>query len=547
VFIPVRLPYNAFDLSRSAREVTPPLARQVERKDALGEVASAPQFPPGLRDVGGELDRLLTRLAGTQGRRSRAEVELDRGQVERPSTVTSTGQLNSAQTSYEKVQLSFPGSTSVARLGGTFVGGGMTASATQLRFVIDGNATLGATASPLAFHITDQTGASLYSYSGNTRAGQTIEIGGDIGLSLTFGEGTLVSGQASSTKVFQRVPTSVDADATFGNVDPNLRPRFENGQQVSPGSFTVNGKTITVGADDSINSVLLRLEQEVPDVVAKVEDDLITLSSRGNSRRLIELAADTSGFLAATKLQGATPKPGFVRPEEERLWESQRFASVRDGSFSLGDKIITVDPLTDTLGSVLGRMNDAVPGLAAYYDKQAKRVVVRGGDDTELGDDSSGFLAALGLDGAGELPAREGMMLSPGAAARLERGAAGRQAELVDRTLSALAEGMDESASDSAAAAEEARAAGAKSAAARAKAAYGRDTDDSSEPQPVVFSRARLERAFASAGLGVGLAGLASGPAKPRASGANVLSAGFAATTSATQRGADGGADLSSG
>ncbi len=525
VYIPVRLPFNAFDLTRPAREVTPPV-RQVERKDVLADVRSAPQFPPGLRDVGDELDRLLTRLAGDQGRRSRADVELERGKLQRASSIASTGDMNPANTSFEKVYMTFAGGSSTAKIGGTFVGGGQTAGAKSLNIVIDADATLGADPSALAFHLTDHTGATLFSYSGNARAGQTISTGGDIGLDITFAEGTLAAGQSSGMQVFQLVPTEIDPRATFGNADPNLRPRFESGREVTAGSFTLNGKTITVSADDSIASVLQRIEEQVPELSASFKDDKLTIESRSYSRKPIEIGNDTSGFLAATKLEGATPKQGFVRPEDELLVESERFANVRAGSFQLGGKSISVDPLTDTLGSVLAQMNDAAPG-AVRYDEESKRMVLRAGDDTVLGEDSTGFLSALGLDGAGELGEREGMQLDPGVAARLQRGLDGWQAELVDQTISALSDSWNESAE-----AEAARAAEARSAATRAKAAYGRDAGPARDDAPVFTPApsARFERAFAASGLGAGLGG-----APPR--GLPGLSPGG---SSATQRGGDG-------
>src|SRR5207253_2323354 len=112
------------------------------------------------------------------------------------------------------------------------------------------------------------------------------------------------------------------------------------------------------------------------------------------------------------------------------LANSARFAAVTAGSFKIGDTSIAVDPQTDTLASVLARMNDAGQGsLVAYYDDGRDAVVVRGGEDaTTFGDDSSGFLSALGLSPGRtlSLAPRETILLDPGTAARLERATAGR-------------------------------------------------------------------------------------------------------------------------
>jgi hypothetical protein len=483
VFIPVRLPQNAFDLTRSTREMTPAFGKTTPTRDVQAGSTSTPFFPPSLRDIGGDLDRMLAGLAHSSQSQSQVPLGLDRSGGARASVLSSTAPLNAAVSSYQKVQLSFGSSTAVAQVSGTYKGTGAAARATALTVTLDSGGIMGSTGTGLAFHVADQTGATVFSYAGTAKAGQAISLGDDIGLALTFSQGSLVAGEAGRTGVSRTIATTVDANARFNDVDANARPRFEAGATVGAGSFSINGQTIAVNADDSVASVLQRINEQAPEIIASYEDETITLTTRDATRQAIVLGDDTSGFLAATKLQSAGTKVGFVADDQERLADLARFSAVKAGSFRLGDATITVDPASDTLASVLARMSSASGdgGVTAYYDDARDAVIVRGGEgETSLGDDSSGLLAALGLEPGRRvgLAPRETMSLPPGTAARLRLSAAGREATLVEQTLAgpafaAVAPVEDDQASASGP--------GALGSARKAKAAYGREVDDAGD------------------------------------------------------------------
>jgi hypothetical protein len=500
VFIPVRLPQNAYDLTRSTREMAPALAKAPAPRDGLTGTTSAPFVMPALRDIGGELDRMLAGLAPSAQSSSLGTLGLGRINLDRSSTLSSTAAINTAVSSYQKVQLAFGSSTAVAQVSGTYKGTGSASGANALTVALDSSSIMGNSASAIAFHVSDQNGTTLFSYAGNATAGQTIKLGDDIGLALTFSQGSLVAGQTGRTGVSRIVPTTVDASARFDDADVNARPRFDGGATVGAGSFTINGKTITVAGDDSIKSVLQRITEQAPDIIASYENETIKLTTRDSTREAIVLADDTSGFLAATKLAGAQTKLGFIAPAQERLASSARFAAVTAGSFKIGDTSIAVDPQADTLATVLARMNDAGQGrdgLVAYYDDGRDAVVVRGGEDaTTFGDDSSGFLSALGLSPGRtlSLAPRETILLDPGTAARLERATAGRQAELVEQTLAgpAFAGEAEDNDNGSSSGIGGTAAPGALGSARKAKAAYGREIADARDSKTVSDSLAGL-------------------------------------------------------
>jgi hypothetical protein len=157
--------------------------------------------------------------------------------------------------------------------------------------------------------------------------------------------------------------------------------------------------------NDTINSVLLRIAMSGTGVIGFVNDDRITLATLGSSEAPIVLGHDTSGFLAATKLAGAVSTIGNVRDDSAPLSRSSQFSTVIDGSFSVNGVAISVNRHTDSLTSILGRVNNSAAGVTATYDAEAD--VVRfapkvAGAPVSLDQDTSGFLRAIRMPtGAG--------------------------------------------------------------------------------------------------------------------------------------------------
>src|SRR5207253_11079066 len=147
--------------------------------------------------------------------------------------------------------------------------------------------------------------------------------------------------------------------ATFNNANTNLRPRFENNAQVTAGSFTINGTSITVNANDTINAVIARINASAAGVTAWLANDKITLTSNSASESNITLENDTSGFLSATKLAAATTVRGNIRDDQQALSQTTQFSSVSTGAFTINGVSISVNKDTDTLTTVINRINSS--------------------------------------------------------------------------------------------------------------------------------------------------------------------------------------------
>src|SRR5207249_2540027 len=81
-------------------------------------------------------------------------------------------------------------------------------------------------------------------------------------------------------------------------------PLFDTGMSVTAGSFTVDGVTISVAANDTINTVISKINAATTGVTATYDDtaQTVKLTANEESSTPVTVGNDTSGFLAAVKL-----------------------------------------------------------------------------------------------------------------------------------------------------------------------------------------------------------------------------------------------------
>ncbi len=311
-------------------------------------------------------------------------------------------EINTASKSYGSSNLTFTTGTSTATLSGSYLGSGAYAAATSLIVKFKANGTVSGTASNVHFAVLDQANHTLLDTTVSVKAGDKVAIGNESGLWISFSAGSVVNNATSSTTV-SNTKTDVDAAAVFNDSNLNSRPRFENGAQVTAGSFTVNGTSITVNANDSINSVLARINASAANVTASFANDRITIVNNGNSNPVI-LANDTSGFLAATKLSGPSTVKGNIRDDQQVLAKTTQFASVSTGSFVVDGQTININVNTDTVQSIVDKINASGARVTASYNSaQDKFNIVttyNTEDNVPVGTDTTGFLTAAKLSAA---------------------------------------------------------------------------------------------------------------------------------------------------
>ena len=168
---------------------------------------------------------------------------------------------------------------------------------------------------------------------------------------------------------------------------------------ITAGTFTLNGKQVTLGANDTLQTVFNSIAAATSNAVTASYDaatDKISLTSTDSSKPItLGGVGDTTNFLTAAQLTANTT--GSVT-------SAARLGGVHaQGAFSINGVIVNYNAGTDSLQNILARINNSTAGVSASYDSQNDRFVlankVSGDVGMALQDVNGNFLAATGLSG----------------------------------------------------------------------------------------------------------------------------------------------------
>ncbi len=187
------------------------------------------------------------------------------------------------------------------------------------------------------------------------------------------------------------------------------------GQAVSAGTFTVNGQQVSVALTDSLDTVFAAISTATDGDVTAAYDhttDKITLTSATTD---VTLGAvnDTSNFLRALKLGNngtgtvsSSARLGTVKTTSTLATANLGTAITAvngsgDGSFKINGVSIAYNVNSDTISSVLSRINDSSAGVTAAYDPVNDRFSLTNDTTGDLGiavsETAGGLLGAMGL------------------------------------------------------------------------------------------------------------------------------------------------------
>jgi flagellar hook-associated protein 2 len=187
---------------------------------------------------------------------------------------------------------------------------------------------------------------------------------------------------------------------------------------VTAGTFTVNGQQITIAGTDTLQSVFDQINTATGGAVTAsyhtstdpTAPDEITLSS--NSAIVLGNANDTSNFLQVAQLYNnggdsitsASPLGGINL--DNPLSSSNLATPINDGGSGNGEFLINgvaidFDASTDTINSVLQKINDSAAGVTATFDASNNQFQLTNTTTGDVGitlqDVSGNFLKATGL------------------------------------------------------------------------------------------------------------------------------------------------------
>lgn len=191
------------------------------------------------------------------------------------------------------------------------------------------------------------------------------------------------------------------------------------GSAITAGTFTVNNQKITIALTDTLGSVLSAIEAATSGtsnpVTAGYDPTTDKISLTGSSEVVLGAANDTSNFLRALKLGNngtaaitSAAKLGTVKTSAGLASANLATAITAvdgsgNGTFSLNGVSISYNVNTDTLSSVIAKINQSTAGVTAAYDAASDRLQLTNKTTGDIGiavsESSGGLLGALGLTG----------------------------------------------------------------------------------------------------------------------------------------------------
>jgi flagellar hook-associated protein 2 len=185
---------------------------------------------------------------------------------------------------------------------------------------------------------------------------------------------------------------------------------------VTSGSFTINGAKVAVATTDSLDDIFDRIATATGNDVTATYDpvaDKITLESASDAKIVLGASNDTSNLLAVLKLANndsdtvtsygtlGSARTGNALVNSGLTTAITAVDGDGAGTFSINGVAINYNVNTDSLNTILKRINSSGAGVTATYDAVNDRVQLDNSTTGDLGmtltEATGGLLGALGL------------------------------------------------------------------------------------------------------------------------------------------------------
>lgn len=226
------------------------------------------------------------------------------------------------------------------------------------------------------------------------------------GMFFTVGSGTLLDDDTSDIQISDSLGSVFNPDLPFNgtrNNNPNFQ-YYENNplDPVVDGSFQVNGETISVNAGDTLTDVVERINQSAAGVTASynsTSEQVEFTQNTSGSAPTITLQGDTSNLLAASKLSGATVIAGIDPDTEKPLQNVSALSAVQSGSIFINNTEVAIDSATDSLNSIIQKINGADAGVTASFNTASRKVTIASNleNSIEIDSNATNLFAALDI------------------------------------------------------------------------------------------------------------------------------------------------------
>ncbi len=190
-----------------------------------------------------------------------------------------------------------------------------------------------------------------------------------------------------------------------GDYDPNTALNSASQDlSITSGSISINGVSVTINGSDTLYTALSRINNAGAGVVATFDEDNDTIRISGTtigSDETISFSSGDTNFFEALNLDSSlTAGTDAVKNEAFDDISSGDLSTVSTGYFNINNHTFYVDTATDSLQSIINRVNSSNAGAVMFYDEDTGNVTItneKTGEPLNLNNDTSGFLAAINV------------------------------------------------------------------------------------------------------------------------------------------------------
>ncbi len=263
-------------------------------------------------------------------------------------------------------------------------------------------------------------------YDSRTAASSNTALGGaSVSAGATVGSYTFAISQLATSSLYtgtsgagKKLSANDLTKADLGGANDLALSSSGFATAITAGTFTVNGKQVTVEATDTMAGVFKKIATATGDAVAatySTSSDKITLGS--TSKIVLGSATDTSNFLQVAKLNsndatsltsdselGSVKLSGTLSAANFTTAITGYSTGGSAGEFKVNGVSIKFDSATDSVSGMLDRINSSTAGVVASYDSVNDRFSLTNKNTGSVGvalEDVGGsnFLQAAGLLG----------------------------------------------------------------------------------------------------------------------------------------------------
>src|SRR5207237_2456129 len=126
---------------------------------------------------------------------------------------------------------------------------------------------------------------------------------------------------------------------------------------------------------DTLTAVINKINTSAAGLTASFDStaNKIKLLTNANSEDLITVGGDATGFLTAANLSTNNTVRGNIRDDQQVLSKTTQFGTVATGSFTVNGVSISINKDTDSLSSIVSRINGAGAGVTAAFSASTSK------------------------------------------------------------------------------------------------------------------------------------------------------------------------------